>query len=148
MAEKQKETAPISSVGADEGQSLNQTTKTIITAKSQNIKQNNGSLQTISMSELYDTSFEPKPVLVDNLLYAGTYLFVGAPKIGKSFFMAQLSYHVAMGLPLWNYVVHQGTVLYLALEDDYGNQGRASARQPRRTVSVGCAWSGCVLLRI
>ncbi len=71
------------------------------------------------MSELYDTSYEPKPVLIDGLLCAGTYLFVGAPKIGKSFFMAQLSYHVAMGLPLWSYAVHQGTVLYLALEDDY-----------------------------
>lgn len=33
--------------------------------------------------------------------------------------MAQLAYHVAVGLPLWDYPVHQGTVLYLALEDDY-----------------------------
>ena len=31
-------------------------------------------------------------------LYAGTYLFVGAPKVGKSFLMAQLAYHVSMGL--------------------------------------------------
>ena len=35
--------------------------------------------------------------------------------------MGQLAYHVAMGLPLWEYEVHQGTVLYLALEDDYEN---------------------------
>ena len=54
-----------------------------------------------------------------NLLYAGTYLFAGAPKIGKSFFMAQLSYHIATGTPLWAYPVHPGEVLYLALEDDY-----------------------------
>ena len=33
--------------------------------------------------------------------------------------MAQLGYHVSMGLPLWNYQVNQGSVLYLALEDDY-----------------------------
>lgn len=61
----------------------------------------------------------PRKPIVDGLLYGGTYLFVGAPKVGKSFFMGQLAYHVAMGLPLWEYKVHQGTVLYLALEDDY-----------------------------
>ena len=57
------------------------------------------------------------PPIVDGLLYAGTYLFVGAPKVGKSFFMAQLAYHVSMGHTLWNYPVKKGTVLYLALED-------------------------------
>ena len=45
---------------------------------------------------------------MSDLLYCGTYLFVGAPKVGKSFFMGQLAYHVAMGLPLWEYEVHQG----------------------------------------
>jgi RecA-family ATPase len=54
---------------------------------------------------------------VDGLLYAGTYLFVGAPKVGKSFFVAQLAYHVSMGIKLWDYEVKKGTVLYLALED-------------------------------
>ncbi len=39
--------------------------------------------------------------------------------------MAQLAYHVSMGLPLWGYPVHKGTVLYLALEDDHRRlQGR------------------------
>ena len=52
-------------------------------------------------------------------LYPGVYLFVGAPKVGKSFLMAQLAYHVSLGLPLWGYAVRRGTVLYLALEDDY-----------------------------
>ena len=33
--------------------------------------------------------------------------------------MAQLAYHVSTGQMLWSYPVHQGTVLYLALEDDY-----------------------------
>ena len=58
-------------------------------------------------------------------IYPGTYLFAGAPKVGKSFLMAQLAYHVSMGLPLWGYPVHKGTVLYLALEDDHRRlQGR------------------------
>ena len=39
--------------------------------------------------------------------------------MGKSFFMAQLAYHISTGQKLWNYDVRQGTVLYLALEDDY-----------------------------
>ena len=38
--------------------------------------------------ELYDTAYPPKLPIVDGLLYNGTYLFVGSPKIGKSFFMA------------------------------------------------------------
>ena len=81
--------------------------------------QNKDELQTVSMTELYDTVYPPKIPIVDGLIYAGTYLFVGAPKVGKSFFMAQLGYHVSMGLDLWDYPVRKGTVLYLALEDDY-----------------------------
>jgi len=38
--------------------------------------------------------------------------------------MGQLAYHVAMGLSLWNYPVRKGTVLYLALEDDYARLQR------------------------
>lgn len=33
--------------------------------------------------------------------------------------MPQLGYHVSTGQPLWSYSVRQGTVLYLALEDDF-----------------------------
>ena len=76
-------------------------------------------LPTISMSELYENVYDSKPPIVEGLLYAGTYLFVGAPKVGKSFFMLQLAYHISTGLPLWNYPVRKGSVLYLALEDDY-----------------------------
>ena len=76
-------------------------------------------LPTISMQELYDTTYESKPSLIDGLLYAGTYLFVGSPKLGKSFLMAQLAYHISTGTPLWDYTTRKGTVLYLALEDDY-----------------------------
>ena len=51
--------------------------------------------------------------------------FAGAPKVGKSFLMAQLAYHVSTSLSLWGYTVHKGTVLYLALEDDHRRlQGR------------------------
>ena len=77
-------------------------------------------LKTVSMPELYDTVYASRPPVIDGLLYPGTYILAGAPKLGKSFLMAQLAYHVSAGLPLWGYNVHMGSVLYLALEDDYG----------------------------
>ena len=76
-------------------------------------------LPTVSMNELYQNVYQSRPPVIDGLLYSGTYLFAGAPKVGKSFLMAQLAYHVSMGLPLWGYNVHKGMVLYLALEDDH-----------------------------
>ena len=133
---KEKMTAPVASVGADGEQPLNNkiTNQSIAdlpgkgnlqatnnaenTAKSAN-KKNPDDLETVSMMELYDTAYPPKLPIVDGLLYNGTYLFVGSPKIGKSFFMAQIGYHISKGLPLWGFSVRQGTVLYLALEDDY-----------------------------
>ena len=76
-------------------------------------------MHTISLNELYEQVYTSRPPLIDGLLCSGTYLFVGAPKMGKSFLMAQLAYHVSLGRPLWGYNVRQGTVLYLALEDEY-----------------------------
>lgn len=76
-------------------------------------------LQTVSMSKLYDTVYDSKLPIIDGLLYPGTYIFAGASKLGKSFMMAQIAYHVSTGRPLWNYNVRKETVLYLALEDDY-----------------------------
>lgn len=129
MPENEK-TAPISSVGADEGQSSKN--NIIIAQNGENCNSQNdfcrimmrkmldpSYLHTISMSELYENIYEKKPPIIDGLLYSGTYLFVGAPKVGKSFFMLQLAYHISTGTQLWNYPVNKGTVLYLALEDDY-----------------------------
>lgn len=76
-------------------------------------------LHTVSLTELYETAYTPRANVVDDFLNAGTYLFVGSPKVGKSFFMAQLGYHVSTGLPLWERTAHSSTVLYLALEDTH-----------------------------
>ena len=84
-------------------------------------------LYALNLEELYDEAYQPKMPIIEDFLYAGTYLFVGAPKVGKSFFMAQLGYHISMGKDLWDYKVHKGTVLYLALEDVFSRlQGRMS----------------------
>lgn len=135
MTGKRKTTASVSSVGADGKQpNLKNDTEIIANETVQiNLQATNNckspeksgcSLQTVSMTELYDTLYPPRSPVVDGFLYGGTYLFVGAPKVGKSFFMGQLAYHVAMGLPLWDYPVRKGTVLYLALEDDYARLQR------------------------
>lgn len=83
MSENRKTTAPIPVVGAAGEQSSGRETISIIPKESVERNRRNGSLATVSMTELYDTAYPPKAVLIENLLYAGTYLFVGAPKIGK-----------------------------------------------------------------
>ncbi len=75
-------------------------------------------LPTVTMAELYDTVYESEPPVIEGLLQNGTYIFAGAPKVGKSFLMAQPA-SAATGQKLWDLKVHQGTVLYLALEDGY-----------------------------
>ena len=136
-----KRTVPYPSVGADGEQPISQTTTPSIAEepaenKSQDERMEDilrelqrtsdpAYLHTVSMNELYQNIYQSRPPIIDGLLYPGTYLFAGAPKVGKSFLMAQLAYHVSMGLPLWGYPVHKGTVLYLALEDDHRRlQGR------------------------
>ena len=108
MTDNRKTTVPGASVGADAVQSSSKINTNIITNLDKQInlqaakKSNNFGLNTVSMTELYDTVYPPRKPIVNDLLYSGTYLFVGAPKVGKSFFMGQLAYHVAMGLPLWH----------------------------------------------
>ena len=134
-----EKTALATSVGADERQSIQRCNAKIIPAETTEINypDENSSedfekicrqmqrmsdpmyLHTVSMNELYEMVYQGRPPVIDGLLYSGTYLFAGAPKVGKSFFMAQLAYHISTGQKLWDYDVHQGTVLYLALEDDY-----------------------------
>lgn len=131
MTNKKEMTAPYVSIGADTEQSFQKCSNDIITENAENINSleemqrelrkmlDPSYLKTMSMTELYDTVFQSRPPLIDGLLYPSTYLFVGAPKLGKSFLMAQLAYHISTGTQLWNYTVRKGTVLYLALEDDY-----------------------------
>ena len=135
MTENEKTTALIPSVGADGGQPPHNSTNQRIpheTCESnpseenieemrERIRRMNDPhyLHTVSMTELYQTAYKSRPPIIDGLLYAGAYILAGAPKIGKSFLVAQLAYHVSTGQRLWGYEVHQGTVLYLALEDDF-----------------------------
>ena len=127
MSEEKEMTAPNVSIGADTEQSSIKQTTNSISNRDVNFnpfdeffkKIDPSYMKTVTMQELYQDIYSKKPPVIEGLLYQGTYLFVGSPKIGKSFFMAQLAYHVSTGTPLWDYPVKKGTVLYLALEDDY-----------------------------
>ena len=133
--EKKKMTAQGSSVGADDGQSISQNSKTTIPDPDEKSNSPGRDLEelyrkmrrmsdpaylhTVTLDELMDNVFEGKSAVIENLLYTGAYILAGAPKIGKSFLVAQIAHHVSSGQDLWGYKVHQGTVLYLALEDDF-----------------------------
>ena len=127
MSEEKETTAPNVSIGVDTEQSSIKETTNSISDQDVNFnpfdeffkKIDPSYMKTVTMQELYQDIYSKKPPVIEGLLYQGTYLFVGSPKIGKSFFMAQLAYHVSTGTPLWDYPVKKGTVLYLALEDDY-----------------------------
>ena len=137
--DKKKMTTQGSSVGADDGQSISTNSKVSIpifekeindeVVNSQESREemyrkiqrmaDSRYLHTLTMTELFQTTYKSRPPVVEGLLYAGAYILAGAPKIGKSFLVAQIAYHVSTGQDLWGYKVHQGTVLYLALEDDF-----------------------------
>ena len=131
MMDETRMTALNTSAATDEGRSLETFTDSSIIEVNTDIKSfdelqrelqtmaDPTYLKTVSMTELFDSVYQGKPPIVDGLLYRGTYLFAGAPKLGKSFLVTQLAYHVSTGMPLWGFPVRQGKVLYLALEDDY-----------------------------
>ncbi|MCD8002681.1 MAG: helicase RepA family protein [Clostridia bacterium] len=134
-----EKTALDTSVGADDEQSIQIASGNIIPDRNEKIKCSEKNfdgavrkaadkqqkiadpscLDTISMNELYESTYVRKPPLIDGLLYRGTYLLAGAPKTGKSFLSAQIAYHVSTGKPLWGFNTRKSTVLYLALEDTH-----------------------------
>ena len=137
FAQKEKTTVPIPSAPTDGEQSLSNAS--IITTNNDKINHSEefseenflemqrrldrindpAYLHTMTLNELYETTYSSRPPIIGGLLYPGTYLLAGAPKVGKSFLVAQLAFHISTGQPLWNFPVQKSTVLYLALEDDY-----------------------------
>ena len=104
-------------------------------------------IETHTMQDLLDTAFVPRLPIIEGFLYPGTYLIAGSPKIGKSFLVTQIGYSIATGTPLWGMPVQQGSVLYLALEDDcprlqrrisrmFGVEGTAAFHFATRAKSV------------
>lgn len=137
FAQKEKTTVPIPSAPTDGEQSLSNAS--IITTNNDKINHSEefseenflefqrrldrindpAYLHTMTLNELYETTYSSRPPIIGGLFYPGTYLLAGAPKVGKSFLVAQLAFHISTGQPLWGFPVQKSAVLYLALEDDY-----------------------------
>ena len=96
MENKKEKTAPDVSVGADTEQPIFKNTTSSISENGGNIKtfeelqremqlrSDPSYLQTISMNELFDTQYRSKQPLIDGLLYPGTYIFAGSPKLRQA----------------------------------------------------------------
>ena len=116
MNEQKEMTALNSSVGADEGQSpktgnhsINDLSDDCNPFDVTELSDKPG-LITVSMTELFNKVYQSKPPIIDGLLYRDTYILVGSPKVGKSFLMAQLAYHISTGKSLWGFDVRKGKV--------------------------------------
>lgn len=128
---KEKKTAPDSHSESNWGQSWMYDYDVIISDCEQGINTTDALRETLrkesdpsylvtkTMSEICAMEIsEPIPIVVD-ILYPGTYIFAGPPKVGKSLLMLQMAYHICTDTPLWGFPVTQGKVLYFALEDKY-----------------------------
>ena len=74
-------------------------------------------IRTIDGATLMDKQIEHRDFTVADILPAGLTLLVGAPKVGKSFFVLGLCLAVAKGEPFLGFPTMQGDVLYMSLED-------------------------------
>jgi len=72
---------------------------------------------TVDAAALMQKQFSPPRWVIQGLLREGLVVLAGRPKIGKSWFLLQLSLAVASGHPLFDMGVEKGCGLYLALED-------------------------------
>ena len=88
-----------------------------ILARRYNIK--NDQLEVIDGNTLINMDIEPKRHIIDRILPQGTYLFIGAPKIGKSWLVLWLCTKIANSEPVWEFETTKGSILYLSLEDTY-----------------------------
>ena len=93
-----KRTVPVPSAPTDGEQPISQTTaKSIAEETAENNPQEESLeemlrdmrrmsdpayLHTVSMNDLYQNIYQSRPPVIDGLLYPGTYLFAGAPKVG------------------------------------------------------------------
>ena len=68
-----------------------------------------GYIYTITQNELLDKVIIEEPPVIDGFLMSGVSLLAGAPKVGKSFLVLQIAYHVSTGQPMWGMTVRQSS---------------------------------------
>jgi len=66
-----------------------------------------------------EQEYAPLQFAVDEILPEGLLIFAGSPKIGKSWWAADICLTVATGGNVWEFKAQKGAVFYLALEDNY-----------------------------
>jgi len=72
-----------------------------------------------SMADLVQTTVAPRTWFFETIIPAGAFLFVGRPKIGKSWFLMELALAYSRGESFLGYnCLEPGGVLYIAAEDD------------------------------
>lgn len=81
------------------------------------IQQKSTPLNTVDGQTLMSQPLRPPNFVVDTLLSQGLHLLAGSPKVGKSWLALWLAVTVAKGEKVWGMSTHQGTTLYLCLED-------------------------------
>jgi hypothetical protein len=80
---------------------------------------------------------QAQPILSSNYLVkrwldrSGTSVIYGESNIGKSFFVLEMCYCIAAGIPWYQYRTQQGPVAYLALEGGLGMNNRLYALQQK-----------------
>ena len=109
-------------------------------------------LVTFTGEELCELRFKRTEWLVEGLLRPGLTVLAGSPKIGKSWLVLQLCIQIAKGEPFWGQPTKQGTVLYIALEDNEQRMQKRlliSAAEPPENlmISLGCEKGGDELER-
>lgn len=82
-------------------------------------------LSYITGEQIMDMEFPPPKYVIEGLLPTGVTFLGGDSKSGKSWLSLDICVHTGSGKEFWGLPVHQGTTLYLCLEDNYRRiQGR------------------------
>jgi len=79
----------------------------------------------VSLGTIIKREYEPIEEIVEGMLTSGLFFLASKPKLGKSFLTMQLCHSIATGTPFLGRPVIQGTVLFVALED---NERRINSR--------------------
>lgn len=73
--------------------------------------------EAIPAAELLDMEIPARPPVISRIMPRGTFIFAGAPKVGKSWLVLWFAHQISTGRAVWDFETTRGNVLYLSLED-------------------------------
>ena len=89
------------------------------------VKPKSTTMDWVSLGTIIKREYEPIEEIVEGMLTSGLFFLASKPKLGKSFLTMQLCHSIATGTAFLGRPVIQGTVLFVALED---NERRINSR--------------------